>query len=147
MTARDQQQQIGKRHLVAGPRGERVDLEMVNREERPVPGERDGLDGHHADEDAADEAGPGGGGDPIQLRKSEAGLLHRLRDQPVDVVEVAARSNLRHHAAVRAVLVELREDEVRSEEHTSELQSLMRISYAVFCLKKNKNTQRTTTTT
>src|SRR3546814_8731450 len=28
---------------------------------------------------------------------------------------------------------------VRSEEHTSELQSLMRISYAVFCLKKNKN--------
>src|SRR3546814_1243842 len=29
----------------------------------------------------------------------------------------------------------------RSEEHTSELQSLMRISYAVFCLKKKKNTQ------
>src|SRR3546814_5156034 len=30
----------------------------------------------------------------------------------------------------------------RSEEHTSELQSLMRISYAVFCLKKKKNTNR-----
>src|SRR3546814_5380753 len=30
------------------------------------------------------------------------------------------------------------EREVRSEEHTSELQSLMRISYAVFCLKKKK---------
>src|SRR3546814_4742012 len=29
--------------------------------------------------------------------------------------------------------------EARSEEHTSELQSLMRISYAVFCLKKKKN--------
>src|SRR3546814_8681552 len=29
---------------------------------------------------------------------------------------------------------------VRSEEHTSELQSLMRISYAVFCLKKKKHT-------
>src|SRR3546814_10629672 len=29
----------------------------------------------------------------------------------------------------------------RSEEHTSELQSLMRISYAVFCLKKKKNKQ------
>src|SRR3546814_3983507 len=29
----------------------------------------------------------------------------------------------------------------RSEEHTSELQSLMRISYAVFCLKKKKNTR------
>src|SRR3546814_1856052 len=30
----------------------------------------------------------------------------------------------------------------RSEEHTSELQSLMRISYAVFCLKKKKTTQQ-----
>src|SRR3546814_7684539 len=30
----------------------------------------------------------------------------------------------------------------RSEEHTSELQSLMRISYAVFCLKKKNNNKR-----
>src|SRR3546814_10730651 len=36
--------------------------------------------------------------------------------------------------------------EERSEEHTSELQSLMRISYAVFCLKKKKNTYRSSTT-
>src|SRR3546814_2688139 len=34
----------------------------------------------------------------------------------------------------------------RSEEHTSELQSLMRISYAVFCLKKKKKTKNTTHT-
>src|SRR3546814_9447653 len=43
-------------------------------------------------------------------------------------------------------------EQIRSEEHTSELQSLMRISYAVFCLKKKKklnthitNTERQTT--
>src|SRR3546814_4063932 len=35
------------------------------------------------------------------------------------------------------------QNRVRSEEHTSELQSLMRISYAVFCLKKKKNIQNT----
>src|SRR3546814_10805977 len=35
-------------------------------------------------------------------------------------------------------LAERSHGEIRSEEHTSELQSLMRISYAVFCLKKNK---------
>src|SRR3546814_6529993 len=35
---------------------------------------------------------------------------------------------------------------VRSEEHTSELQSLMRISYAVFCLKKKKKMKRTKNT-
>src|SRR3546814_10271596 len=34
----------------------------------------------------------------------------------------------------------------RSEEHTSELQSLMRISYAVFCLKKKKNITMTSNT-
>src|SRR3546814_7918961 len=34
---------------------------------------------------------------------------------------------------------------IRSEEHTSELQSLMRISYAVFCLKKKKTTTTSTT--
>src|SRR3546814_6527803 len=35
---------------------------------------------------------------------------------------------------------------LRSEEHTSELQSLMRISYAVFCLKKKKTSTRNTKT-
>src|SRR3546814_8599220 len=38
-----------------------------------------------------------------------------------------------------------RGDGGRSEEHTSELQSLMRISYAVFCLKKNNNNIKTKT--
>src|SRR3546814_2800130 len=41
-----------------------------------------------------------------------------------------------------ALLAKVERGEPRSEEHTSELQSLMRISYAVFCLKKKKhNTQ------
>src|SRR3546814_6495741 len=45
-----------------------------------------------------------------------------------------------HHRAA-AVLGRHRagRDAARSEEHTSELQSLMRISYAVFCLKKKKH--------
>src|SRR3546814_10850404 len=43
-------------------------------------------------------------------------------------------------AEKRRLLAE-RPGEVRSEEHTSELQSLMRISYAVFCLKKTKRHQ------
>src|SRR3546814_4893892 len=45
------------------------------------------------------------------------------------------------HAAVlqRAHRSDRFERRIRSEEHTSELQSLMRISYAVFCLKKKKH--------
>src|SRR3546814_4239287 len=48
----------------------------------------------------------------------------------------------RKNAPVRATPIVLlpREFAGRSEEHTSELQSLMRISYAVFCLKKKKST-------
>src|SRR3546814_7583956 len=42
------------------------------------------------------------------------------------------------------VLEDGRVDYIRSEEHTSELQSLMRISYAVFCLKKKTNEYKTT---
>src|SRR3546814_1023149 len=44
------------------------------------------------------------------------------------------------HAKIACGLDMLLRD-VRSEEHTSELQSLMRISYAVFCLKKKTNNQ------
>src|SRR3546814_4706297 len=51
------------------------------------------------------------------------------------------------HAEIARELEE--QQDMRSEEHTSELQSLMRISYAVFCLKKKKNrtsTERITIT-
>src|SRR3546814_2077248 len=59
---------------------------------------------------------------------------HRLPRADIDVVEVIA--------ARRIEFPELRQ-RLRSEEHTSELQSLMRISYAVFCLKKKNNKTKT----
>src|SRR3546814_10156571 len=48
------------------------------------------------------------------------------------VVAGAAIEFVAARAAIKLVIAR-----IRSEEHTSELQSLMRISYAVFCLKKN----------
>src|SRR3546814_3311432 len=48
---------------------------------------------------------------------------------------------LRTLAAEDLVEFDSRRKLYRSEEHTSELQSLMRISYAVFCLKKKQNTK------
>src|SRR3546814_13488699 len=64
---------------------------------------------------------------------------------------VAERRTIKHggREIESAIDIELLEDVRRSEEHTSELQSLMRNSYAVFCLKKKKKTQemkRTNTT-
>src|SRR3546814_7646904 len=54
----------------------------------------------------------------------------------------AQRDRLQHRKPVRRLRDAGPRD--RSEEHTSELQSLMRISYAVFCLKNKKQTETTT---
>src|SRR3546814_7855341 len=55
-------------------------------------------------------------------------------------------SQLKARWKQRAFIFNVFSAKFRSEEHTSELQSLMRISYAVFCLKKKKNTNTTTNT-
>src|SRR3546814_4640776 len=67
-------------------------------------------------------------------------LPHRARGHdPVAAAQVVRPQlpRLPAHARV-ARAAPAAETAVRSEEHTSELQSLMRISYAVFCLKKKK---------
>src|SRR3546814_4149246 len=95
----------------------------------------------------------------VQGKFVEKALLHHLCTRPETVtgfVEIVFRTTDRN-AAARAILSDLGFAEtgggllrvavpddrfepgfLRSEEHTSELQSLMRISYAVFCLKNKK---------
>src|SRR3546814_4014356 len=77
---------------------------------------------------------------------SVSGLVDRL--EASDLVERMPSEDDRRSVRLRltgkarkimASLSKTHRDELRSEEHTSELQSLMRISYAVFCLKKKKN--------
>src|SRR3546814_5859800 len=72
-------------------------------------------------------------------RERRDGLLLPLADfgecQHVELPrQLFAAADLRHYRNLA----------LRSEEHTSELQSLMRISYAVFCLKKKNNTTKHT---
>src|SRR3546814_3279004 len=54
--------------------------------------------------------------------------------------KIGQRLLIKHHIAeqARTIRIPVHMIETRSEEHTSELQSLMRNSYAVFCLKKKK---------
>src|SRR3546814_1785579 len=84
---------------------------------------RDGDDGRRGRRDAR----------PFARRaRGRIAAGHILRRQGPAHVRGAARRQPRRNA--------------RSEEHTSELQSLMRISYAVFCLKKKKRRKITKTT-
>src|SRR3546814_3735148 len=64
---------------------------------------------------------------------------HRVGDDQVEAFEGVA-------VAVLGVAHRVAAQHFRSEEHTSELQSLMRISYAVFCLKKKNRVQTTSLT-
>src|SRR3546814_1280463 len=57
----------------------------------------------------------------------------------VDGITGGIGGDLAHLVEQLELHAEILEHQIRSEEHTSELQSLMRISYAVFCLKKNIN--------
>src|SRR3546814_1934878 len=75
----------------------------------------------------------------------EATVAAALTKLGADGVDTAAVAALLDAALIAPVLTahptEVRRKSMRSEEHTSELQSLMRISYAVFCLKKKKQQQ------
>src|SRR3546814_6651937 len=83
----------------------------------------------------------------VIIYSGEIASLRRFKD---DVAEVRAGlecgvtftqnfTDIKPGDFLETFEVEMRERTLRSEEHTSELQSLMRISYAVFCLKKKKN--------
>src|SRR3546814_11834710 len=71
------------------------------------------------------------------FRSSESPDVHRkvyANNSPLMFARVSGCGGCRPHRATRRNA----DRNGRSEEHTSELQSLMRISYAVFCLKKKK---------
>src|SRR3546814_8455393 len=79
-----------------------------------------------------------GVGDRERQRRHHAALLARHHAN-LPVVQAAQPAHDRQADAAAQRMLGV--DTARSEEHTSELQSLMRISYAVFCLKKKTKKQ------
>src|SRR3546814_6515719 len=82
----------------------------------------------------------------VALKGQDIAELDRLSREATKIIRtvpgvVDLESSLK--ANKPTVAVDIDRQLARSEEHTSELQSLMRISYAVFCLKKKKKTQYT----
>src|SRR3546814_8139088 len=85
------------------------------------------------------DAGKGTAFRPDLLRRHQPGGLYARHHQG-GVAAVRGVARLSRRRGDRGIGRRL-----RSEEHTSELQSLMRISYAVFCLNKKKQTHSTNT--
>src|SRR3546814_5835827 len=87
--------------------------------------------------------GPGRGERHHQRRRLSRELLDRLEFEPLGLGPLGEISVVQQRGeGVAPCLGHHHEAPRRSEEHTSELQSLMRISYAVFCLKKKKHNCR-----
>src|SRR3546814_2574090 len=97
-----------------------------------------------------------GAGEPCRLRRSNR-IARRERTMDDDtqaskrlyrvdkfLVPDEAREEYLQNLRATHELLRKQPGFVRSEEHTSELQSLMRISYAVFCLKKKKKNKQHT---
>src|SRR3546814_9696242 len=95
-----------------------------------------------------------GGGEPEAVALHDLGIVNgdgqlalRVRDGARAVLAAEAALTGTHLGFRRRSRALVAHRDGRSEEHTSELQSLMRISYAVFCLKKKNNTNSNNHTT
>src|SRR3546814_7181399 len=77
------------------------------------------------------------------LFRSIFSMLGNDFDATVAAIERLKRSGTTYSARITPGTLAARSKDRRSEEHTSELQSLMRNSYAVFCLKKKRTQART----
>src|SRR3546814_1171659 len=91
----------------------------------------------------------GHGQPPVDRASAQDAARHRRRALAADRAMRADRGvRHREHLHLREIRIGHETAfEPRSEEHTSELQSLMRTSYAVFCLKKKKTSQHYRLTT
>src|SRR3546814_3747933 len=83
----------------------------------------------------------------IPRKAVNEGRFLALQGQLVSIVGNGQTCKVGNILAQRQLALYMLTRQRRSEEHTSELQSLMRISYAVFCLKKKKTTQNPQTHT
>src|SRR3546814_3879404 len=106
-------------------------LEKVARDDQKARWLQPIVDGEVRSSFAMTEPMPGGGSDPsaIRTRATRQGDGWAIHGHKWFITGGAAAEHF--------ILIA----RTRSEEHTSELQSLMRISYAVFCLKKKNTTK------
>src|SRR3546814_7159862 len=93
-----------------------------------------------SDDDAHSAIGAG-----VRRRGDQAGTASTSSIESWRAAAQSMISSRPSRCSTSAVQLSTQSPSLRSEEHTSELQSLMRLSYAVFCLKKkNKNTKQYT---
>ena len=95
------------------PRGQRMALQMIDAVKRRAAGQRQCLAGCQADQHTADQPRSGGGGNGIHLFQFASGLGQRVGNQPVEMVDMRARGQFRHHAAIGRMQLNLAQHHIR----------------------------------
>ena len=88
-------------------------FQMVDRLQRLAGCRSQRLGRHQPDDQPADQAGPGGGGDRVDIGERDAGIGKRCLDDAVQRLDMGARRDLGHDAAKRRMLLDLAEHDVR----------------------------------
>ena len=112
VAARGEEQAVGEFDCVGEARRQGVRFEVIDRHQRFLGDQRNRLGGGEPDDDPADQAGAGRRRDAVELPQADVGVDHRLGDDVVDDLDMGARRDLRHHAAIGGVLVRLRQHDV-----------------------------------
>ena len=82
-------------------------LEVVHPGQGQLMGEGQGLGRGHADDQGADEAGPLGHGQAVQVWQAHPGLIQGPLDHRQDVLQMPAGRDLRHHPPIGGMRLEL----------------------------------------
>ena len=85
---------------------------MVHADRRNAPGEGQRLGAGGADQQRADQSGTGRVGDRVDVAGRALRLVQYLADQRQHALDVIARGQFRHHAAIHAVLLDLAEQRI-----------------------------------
>ncbi len=85
---------------------------MVDRDQWLAVHERDRLGHGQADDDAADQARPGGRGDAVEGGERNPRLVHRLGDDGIECLDMGAGGDFRYYAAELGMFADLRKDDV-----------------------------------
>ncbi len=90
-------------------------FQVVDGDHRLAERQAQCFGGDKADDETADQARPGGGGDGVEVVECDAGRAHGFADERVQAFDVGARGDLRHDAAEGAVLLPLRAHDARQD--------------------------------
>ena len=118
MAAGGEQRDVGKRHVMLEVDRQQMGFEMIDADERNPGAKRHAFDQRHADQQRADQPGAVGHREAIDIGQGRAGVFQGAVDDRQDILNMLARRQFRHHAAIGPMHAILRRDHIGEDRLT-----------------------------